>query len=54
MPSAGVRMKGAKGTELLVEFTKVKTSISHKTNCCNVHVTHEKEKEDFKLKMFHN
>ena len=54
MPSAGARMKGPKGPELLVELTKVKTSISHKTKCCNVHVMQEKEKEDFKLKMFHN
>ena len=54
MPSAGARMKGPKDTELLVEFIKVTTSISHKTKCCNVHVTQEKEKEGFKLKMLHN
>ena len=54
MPSAGAKMKGPKGTELLVEFTRVATSISHKIKCCYVHVTQEKEKEDFKLKIFHN
>ena len=54
MPSEGARMKGPKATELIVEFTEITTSISHKTKCWNVHVTQEKEKEGFKLKMFHN
>ena len=54
MPSAGTRMKGPKRTELLVEFTRFATSNSNKIKCCNVHVTQEKEKEDFKLIIFHN
>ena len=54
MLSTGARMKGPKGTEILVEFTRVTTSISHKTKCCNVNVTQEKDKEGFKLEMFHN
>ena len=44
MPSAGVRMKGPKGTELVVEFTKIKTSISHKIKMlqCQCHTGERK------------